>query len=586
MIGKRWCILVLVFLLAGWPFEVQADSEDDVVLRAMKDELPRAMRLKLRSVEAPYYVGYRVTDADTLSIEASLGSVIASDQDRSRWLNISLRVGDPSFDNTNFSERSYMSRVRPERLPVEDDYDALRWEIWLASDDAYKEAAEKLEKKRAALAGKRKSSDVADFSKETPKSILGDLPENALDRAEWKSRAKRISAVFANRPEIHESSVTISVVTTTQRFASTEGTLSRDRRTVARIDIVAKTKASDGMSIKHFASFSAAKASDLPPEIELLKVAKKVADELTEIRDAPIVEGYMGPILFEGRAAAQIVQSSLSGHLLGTPPPKSGRDSYSRMRGDTELGDKVGRRVLATDLRIADDPRIGTAAGLPLVGGFAFDAEGVPAQPVALIDGGKLVTLLMSRTPRKDLDKSNGHARGGNYSPIRAQIANLIVSAHRGQSKKQLEGTLLKEAAKEGYDYALVVALLDNPSVTGMDREDRMAMMMAARGGDALSPPPLVMYKIRKGGKRKLVRGGLLGSIRLRAWRDVIPGKNAAVHSFSVSTEDGPFGMMGGRGGDPASIVAPELLFPEVEVKAASSDGHSSHVIPSPLKAE
>ena len=82
---------------------------------------------------------------------ATFGAVTGSVAYRGRTLRTDVRVGSPQFDNSNTSESLFSANI--ESLPVDDDYAALRRELWLRTDEAYKSAVETLAKKKSAAAG-------------------------------------------------------------------------------------------------------------------------------------------------------------------------------------------------------------------------------------------------------------------------------------------------------------------------------------------------------------------------------------------------------------------------------------------------
>src|SRR5512140_3720370 len=80
-----------------------AFAENDVVLKAMRDEMARSTKdLHLPDMEKPYYIEYRVDDETNTTISATLGVLSSRTAQRARTLHIQVRVGDHSFDNTNF----------------------------------------------------------------------------------------------------------------------------------------------------------------------------------------------------------------------------------------------------------------------------------------------------------------------------------------------------------------------------------------------------------------------------------------------------------------------------------------------------
>src|ERR1019366_8731887 len=86
-----------------------ADSESRVVLNTMADELQRNFdALKKKADPPPYFLSYEITDQDAHTISASLGVLNATESGRNRYLDVTVRVGDPKLDN--------FRRVRGERV--------------------------------------------------------------------------------------------------------------------------------------------------------------------------------------------------------------------------------------------------------------------------------------------------------------------------------------------------------------------------------------------------------------------------------------------------------------------------------------
>ena len=135
------------------PTAALSQSPDDAVLRSMQDELARSRKLAIPGLEKPYFIQYSLDDARTFSTSASLGASLGVTDHQFRIPQVRVRVGDPSFDNTNyiFSDLTGGSRFDPEQFPVDDNYAVLRRDWWLATDRAYKGAVEAIARKRAAL---------------------------------------------------------------------------------------------------------------------------------------------------------------------------------------------------------------------------------------------------------------------------------------------------------------------------------------------------------------------------------------------------------------------------------------------------
>ena len=124
----------LLGLVASGFFLLPAQDADPV-LRAMKDELERSRQLRIVSLDAPYFIEYRVEDVNVFSVDAMLGALVSSEQTVLRIPTVKVRVGDYIFDNTNhlYSDAYTGSRYDPDHLPLENDYRAFRQVLWLAT---------------------------------------------------------------------------------------------------------------------------------------------------------------------------------------------------------------------------------------------------------------------------------------------------------------------------------------------------------------------------------------------------------------------------------------------------------------------
>src|SRR5262245_21329096 len=71
------------------------------VSQALREELTRAMDILGKETDRAYFIGYQVNEVQSVNIEASLGALRASDADKTRYLDIDVRVGDYTFDSTH-----------------------------------------------------------------------------------------------------------------------------------------------------------------------------------------------------------------------------------------------------------------------------------------------------------------------------------------------------------------------------------------------------------------------------------------------------------------------------------------------------
>jgi TldD protein len=560
---------------AGDPI-ARVRTNDGAVQRAMQDELARSMAdLRLGDEARPYYLSYSLYDLDQATVNATLGAITASHAYRGRIVRTDLRVGDPSFDNTNFE-----AGARVETVPLEDDYAALRRELWLRTDEAYKAGLETLARKRAAAEGQAAASEdeaaVGDFSKEAPAHLEVPFPTGATDPEELRDTARKLSSVLAEFPEISSSRVSAVYAVVRRRFSSSEGALVDDHQHTVRIDVVAETQAPDGMKLHSFVPFTAFTPGGLPPLAEMEKSVRAMAKELVAMRTAPVASSGAGAVLFEGLAAPQLVKLLIGDQVAGTPPPKTAQAGSDEGNDQGAFATKLGQKVAAAIVGAVDDPTLATSPGkAPLFGGYKIDDEGVPAQRVTLIEHGVLKSLLMSRTPRKEITHSNGHARAPKFAAPRARVGMLVVSGAHPLPRPALLDELAK-IAKSGGVTTYVVRLLDDDSIPGSEADDLASLLSFGMGSHGPPPiRPLVVYRLDHG-KETLVRGLLLENLLPRSLKDITSvGADSVVSNF----------LEGGAGfsGVPTTIISPALLVSDVDVRRQTGRNRKPPLYPSPL---
>lgn len=537
-------------------------AHDAPLIDAMRKELERAKSVQLPRAEAPYYVGYWVADKTTRNVEATLGALLSDSTERSRLLRVDLRVGSRLFDNSNVARSGgdddddfvqSLEQSMPRAAPLDDSPAVLRRDLWLATDAAYKTAVEMLGRKRAS-----KQSEVAwkpeipSFSDDDPATITV-KEEPAIDGPDEAALARRISAVFRPFGDVQRSAVQVLLETTRRRFLSSDGGLVIEPSSFVALEIGAETQADDGMVLKRSAFFTPKRGTRLD-EDRIRADARRVAEELAALRRAPVAEDYTGPVLFDGRAAAQIVFELLGDSLSGTPPP-GGQGEL-----DGPFARRVGKRVLPRGVSVVDDPTLTEIEGLPLIGHYAADDEGVRAQRAVLVEDGFLRTFLMSRTPREGISRSNGHGRSGLVGLPRGRPANLLLTAHAGLSKTALRKRLLAAIREEHAPYGLLVT--------------ELAPRTSATSGQVV-PPPELMYRVTPDGKETLLRGAALAPIAVRELRDALAvGRDLSVYAFLEEAEGGL--------DVPVSVASPAILFGDLEVRGPTGPNKRPPVVPHP----
>jgi hypothetical protein len=550
----------------------QASTDEDVILRAMRAELDRSRQLRVVGAgDPPYFISYGVTEADTYRAAAQLGALIGASRNRFRSPSIEVRVGSYDFDNTGyiFTGRFGGTRFDRDSWPLDDLYDPIRESLWLSTDRTFKAALESISRKRAALNSAAPSNDkLPDFSPVPAVKSVQKVTRKKIDEAAWSARAVRLSAAFNAIPDILNSSVESQALEGVTYLMNSEGTVLRYSDSLAAVTAKVEGQAADGMLVRDARTFQALEIDGLPPDAEMLKGIAEVGANLRALAHAPVGEASSGPVLFEPQAAAQLLAQLLGDNLRlpRKPVAEPGRNINFL---PSELETKVGSRILPDWFDVVDDPKQTTWKGKPLVGFYEFDLEGVPAQPVSVIEKGVLKNFLTTRQPVKGFPTSNGHARlPGSYGNRSAAISSLFIKASRAAPLAKLKQQLIDLCKERGKPYGMLVRKLDYPFSAGFGELQSLAQGSQQSGGSVRPvSPPVLIYRVYPDGREELVRGLRFRGMSTRSLRDILAASEETA-LFEFVNNAAPLALLGAGGYlAPTSVISPALLFEEIELE-------------------
>ena len=537
-------------------------AQETPILAAMADELTRSMSaLRLKDQPAPYFIEYEVEDRVATRVTARHGALVEDLNGRSRTLRVGVRVGDYGFDSSLFIAPAGGGVVALQAdgsisAPLDDDYDAMRRQIWLATDTAYKRAVSIFARKKAAFQNRTEEESIPDFSRENSEQTVLDRVPLTLVNRDWPQRAKQISAVFAGIREIEQSDVSVADTRGTRYYLNSEGFKVVAPITIASLRVAADAQAADGMALRDSFTLVEKNLRDLPPVSEIVTRAKKLAERLKAQRTAPVGPEYTGPVLIEGQAAAELVAQSLVPAMLARRPAESaGRGGRGGAGGQiTPFLRRIGLRVLTDSFSASDTPSLREFGGRPVPGSYVVDDYGIRAKDVTLVEKGRLVTLVTGRTPVRGLLRSSGHTRGGDVQPGVFQMASAdAVSA--AELKRRYIDLLETQDKAFGYIVRGVAAAGEAPG-----------------GGPGAGPMLFDVVKVTRDGEEQVVRGLRLGGVAPAAFRDLL----------DASRERTLYSLRG-TNSDAVSVIVPNLLFEELEIQRTREITQPPPVVPSPL---
>jgi TldD protein len=538
----------------------QAAEPAPAVLDAMSAELQRAFSLLGKQDSAkqqpPYFLSYAIHDTEMTLINAQYGALVSSSGSHARSADVIVRIGAPSLDNTHGDHRG--SAVESVDLPIENDREALQRTLWTATNASYGTALDNfLQVKTEAQVRAKEEDNSPDFSQENPQvHVEKSAPKLVVDQAAWEQRITALSRIFREFPHVYANQTMFAAQSTTDYFASSEGSRISTPHLAAGVVVMAMTRADDGMDLFLTQTFQAESADRLPSQAEMEKGVRALATQLEALRKAPMTEPFDGPAILSGRAAAVFFHEVLGHRLEG-----------QRQRGDREgqtFTKELGKLVLPEFLSVADDPTLQSYGSTALGGHFTYDSEGQPAQRVQLIDKGVLKNFLMSRLPIASFSSSNGHGRAQQGRVPTGRQGNLIVTSTNTVSDAALRQRLIDEAKKQGKPYGLYFEDISSGfAVT--QRNSPQAFQVI----------PLVVKRVYVDGRPdELVRGVSIVGTPLAAMKKIlVTGDQPDVFDGVCGAESGSV---------PVSAVAPAMLLSEMETQRQPQGTARPPILPIP----
>ena len=529
------------------------------VVEAMEAELERSMGV-LRMADPPaYFISYAVTDQTRVEVMGSNGALLNSQEVRSRYLQVQVRAGSHELDNTRkVGGREQSGFGGAVAVPVDDDVAVLRRMIWLQTDREYREAAEALMQIRTGKEVKAETAEAQapDFSVEKPQTYFGGRASIQIDRKPWEERVRAYTRTFRESAAVLNSIVTFSALAENEYQANSEGTRVQFGQTRFRLEMQVQGKSEDGMDINRYANFDWTDAAGAPDEAAVTAQIKQLIRETEQLKVAPLVEPFAGPVMLTGRAAA-VFFHEVFGHRA------EGHRQKDVNEGQT-FAKKVGEQILPEFLSIDDDPTANRVGKQDLLGHYPYDDEGVQARRVPLVEKGVLRNFLMSRSPLVGFANSNGHGRRQvGYNPV-ARQGSLIVRSAKTMTNAQLRLALIAEIKKQGKPFGLVI-----DDIAG-------GFTNTVRGApQAFQVLPLIVFKVYTDGRAdELVRGVDIGGTPLVSLTKIAAtGDTPEVFNGYCGAESGWV---------PVSAVAPAMLITEMEVQKKETSTDKPPILPHP----
>ncbi len=539
---KRFFHYTLLLIIATTIPSLAQEKSDDVILKAMQDELTRNMKeLKLPDYDKPFFIMYSIQDQKSYTITATLGSIVRSNEKPFRFKsNTRVLVGDYAFNDESLEDNLTSAPTALEiNLPIDDDYMGIRRSLWSSTDKVYRDAARHFQRHQQTLKESGKAlSDIPhrSFAKGTPVKLISSLTPYSFDKSQWEQKLKNLSGLFLKHPSIQNSTVILQFTEGYKYMVNSEGVVAKIPFRETSFMSLGQLKNVQGEFAWDQISHNTFLPDELPTEAELKnEIEKMIGDIENQLRTPKFEDEYSGPVLLIGEVVADI----FSNVLFNGPENIVASNSIPRLTGfqyqaEPLMDGKIGKSIFHESLTIKAKPKLKSYNGTSLSASFELDDEGiVPADELIVVENGVLKNLLNDRTITNSTQTANGFS---------ASPGVLEVISSQKSSEKELKEKLIAKAKAEGLEYTFIIR--NSPALMGM----------------------MNVYKVSlKDGKEELVRNAAYEEINFKTLKRILAASDKYV-AYNLNAPD--FQNLNPRGGAGSYIVPEAILLEELEIKS------------------
>jgi hypothetical protein len=164
-----------------------------------------------------------------------------------------------------------------------------------------------------------------------------------------------------------------------------------------------------------------------------------------------------------------------------------------------------------------------------------------------------------------------------------ATFSNLFIRASETTKAQDLKKRLLEMCKQRNKPYGIIVRKMDYPSSASIEEVRRIMTGIAQSGGSSKPVSlPLLVYRIYPDGREELVRGVRFRGLSVRSLKEIL-AVSEETYVFHVMDNLAPFAVMGAGGYITAeSVVAPSMLFEDLELEKPQDDQPKLPIVPAP----
>src|SRR6202035_1169850 len=195
--------------------------------------------------------------------------------------------------------------------------------------------------------------------------------------------------------------------------------------------------------------------------------------------------------------------------------------------------------------------------------------DGVPPQPLALVEKGVLKNFLLTRLPMRNFPRSNGRARlQGGFGSNAAGLSTLFVRASDTVAPAELKKKMIEICKTRNKPYGILIRKMDFPSSAAYDELRRLLAGSANSGGSAKAVSiPILAYRVYPDGREELVRGLRFRGFNARSFKDILAASDES-YVLEFLDNGAPMALLGaGSSVSQTSVIAPSVLIDDLEME-------------------
>ncbi len=531
-------VLIVMYAMTG---RSQEKAGDDIILKAMQDELTRNMNdLRLPGYDKPFFIMYGIQDQRTFTLASTLGSIVQSNERPARFKSTTrVLVGDYEFNDESLEDNLTSSPTAMEiNLPIDDDYMGIRRSLWSSTDKVYRDAARHFQRHQQTLkeTGKPlKDIPHRSFAKGSPLRSIATLTPYSFDKLAWEKKIKNLSSVFLKHPGILYSSVIVTFTEGHKYLINSEGVVAKIPFRDASFLCIGQLKSADGEFVIDQVRHRATLPDEIPSELQLQEEINAMISRIeNQLKTPRFEEEYSGPVLLTGAVVADVFSAMLFSNAEGISASNfiPGLTGYQFNRNSSSMDNKIGKGLYSNLMTVKAKPKLKSYNGVNLLASFDIDDEGiVPPDELIIVENGVLKNLLNDRTITHESQVANGFSSGPGVVEITLASKN---------TDNALKEKLIARAKDDGLEYGLMI-------------KQSAALMGIVN-----------VFKVYVAdGREELARNAFFEEMNLKMFKRMI----AASEKYQAHNLNGS-NFNGGEGGTTLSIIVPEsVMFQEMEIR-------------------